>query len=125
MIKESFDSYTRIPRGARSKGIFPICFLLDGSSRIIGRGTATMSTGGKVIEESAWTRVAQREGNVFSFDKGLQVFNPDFGHPLIVDGEGGLKVDEVSEHLGGNCASGHHPGYTEVPELGVHRFIEA
>ena len=78
-----------------------------------------------MIEECAWTRVTQREGNIFSFGIGLQEFNPAFSHPLFVDGEGGLKVDEVSDHLGGNCASGHHPGYTEVPELGVHRFIEA
>ena len=101
MIKVCFDSYTRIPR-------------------------AIKATGGKVIEECAWMRVAQRGGrNVFSFSKGRQDSNPVFGRPLIVDGEGGLKVDEVFEHLGGNCASRHHPGCTEVPKLGVHRFIEA
>ena len=77
-----------------------------------------------MIEEFAWTRVAQRGENILIFGKGLQESNPGFDHPLIVDGEGGLKVDEVSEHLGGNCAFGHHPGWTEVPKLVVHRFVE-
>ena len=77
-----------------------------------------------MIEEFAWTRVAQRGENISIFGKGLQESNPGFDHPLIVYGEGGLKVDEVSEHLGGNCAFGHHPGCTEVPKLVVHRFVE-
>ena len=78
-----------------------------------------------MIEECAWTRVTQREGNIFSFGIGLQEFNPAFSHPLIVDGEGRLKVDEVYEHLGGNCAFGHHMRCTEVPKLVVHSFVEA
>jgi len=62
-----------------------------------------------VIEEFAWTRVAQRGENISIFGKGLQESNPGFDHPLIVDGEGGLKVDEVSEHLGTTPGAPRYP----------------